>query len=311
MSNTKRYIGVDLGAWYGNKTRIAVLKKMNNKTELVELINETELVKSWNSCNIDEKNKLLVNYLKERVGNRGVIGIDAPFAIPFYLCNTLPEVAETKPSYYLKEGSQKELRNPVLFDNSARFVFNITNQIVLAPAGDKIGKLTARMVKIVERYGCLDILNIVKTPKFDNSNQISTIEVFPTATIFQIAKSKKIIGTYFKTKKKDNKTYTEEFDKNKKLEIQSYKGDNWNGKKNKKGETIAESQKCRMIMLIKQYLVNDMDDLKEKIKTDDDYDAIICALTAYLVDQKDGYEKPEEVGKFTNSFIYIPRIPQK
>ena len=107
-----------------------------------------------------------------------------------------------------------------------------------------------------------------------------------------------------------NNIYTENVDESKRLEVQSYKGDNWKGKKNEKGEAIVKSQKCRMLMLIKPYLVNDMDDLKEKIKTDDDYDAIICALTAYWVDTV-GYEKPEDekdLDKFTNSFIYIPKI---
>ncbi len=314
MLNSRRYIGVDLGAWYGNKTRIAVLKKTENKLELVELINETKLTESWSSCNIDEKNRLLIECLKKQVGNSGVIGIDAPFAIPFYLHNKLPEIAESKPSYNLKEGNQKELKNPVLFDNSARFVFNITNQIVLAPAGDKIGKLTARMVKIVEQYSSSSKLNIVKTPELVENSSSSTIEVYPTATIYQISKSISKVGSYFKTKTikyKNTEIYSEEFDKNKKLDIQSYKGDNWNGKKNKEGEIAVPAQKSRMLDLVKPYIRN-LNKWEKEIKTDDEYDAIICALTAYLVD-KNGYEKPDkkDIDKFTNSFIYIPSFDEK
>lgn len=298
---SRKYIGVDLGAWYGNKTRIAVLQKIEKKLELVELINETKLTESWNSCNIDKKNRLLVECLKKQADNNGIIGIDAPFAIPFYLYNKFPEKAEAKPSYNLKEGNQKELRNPVLFDNSARLVFNITNQIVLAPAGDKIGKLTARMVKIVEQYSSPNELNITRTPELNKSSQISTIEVFPTATIFQMAESQEKLGKYFKTKKDEDKVYTEIFDKSKKLGVQSYKGDNWNGKKKKEKE-----QKSRMLELISPYIEN-LNEWKEEIKTDDEYDAIICALTAYWIDTT-GYEEPEDKNKFTNSFIYIPKI---
>jgi len=340
MSNfgSKKYIGVDLGAWYSKKTKIAVLEleednEKKSKLKLVELISETSLPKnstseSWDKGNIYRKNELLVNYLKDKGNSDALIGIDCPFAIPKYLTNRLslheykkykngkfyfPEnMGKDKNGKKISEEKKQELKdkrellNPVIFDNSARFVYEKTNQIVLAPAGDKIGKMTARMLKIVEIHKRdLNIIQELKTFeqfKRNTQNKITTIEVFPTATIFQIAKSKKIIGIYFKTKMKDKKTYTEEFDKNKKLIVQSYKGDNWNGK------TTVKSQKRRMLNLINPYITN-LKDWESRIKTDDEYDAIICALTTYFVDTN-GYEEPDrnDFAKFTNSFIYIPKI---
>ena len=117
MSNVRRYIGVDLGAWYGNKTRIAVLKKMKNKIELVELINENSLPEnstseSWDKCNIYRKNELLVEYITKEANNNALVGIDCPFAIPYYLRNELSKkdygrYQNTK--QYLPQKHQKDI----------------------------------------------------------------------------------------------------------------------------------------------------------------------------------------------------------
>ncbi len=336
MSNRK-YIGVDLGAWYNdeNKTSIAIGIEQYDKTdqknklfiekiakeytktddqreyvskgqEIIDLLKENNKKvlnhTNWNSLlDCSKKNDYLVSYIIQKANKNALLAIDAPFAIPSQLgyCKNIEKY------YPGKHDTDKKLamQNQYLYDNSARFVYETTDQQVLAPTATLVGALTSRMVHIVDNYS--EILGVCKTPNLQpKEEKISTIEVFPTATLYKMIKmlssvnQEKYLQAY--TSKEVN---ISEFTK-----IISYKGDNWKGKK---GETIAKSQKCRMLMLIKPYLVNDMDDLKEKIKTDDDYDAIICALTAYWVDQKKGYEEPQDKEKFTNSFIYIPIIPQK
>lgn len=63
--------------------------------------------------------------------------------------------------------------------------------------------------------------------------------------------------------------------------VGSYKNDNWNAKK------------TSMLGLIIPYLANCSADIENLIKTDDDYDAVICALTAYFVNK---YRKSRSVG---------------
>ena len=275
LSMSRKYIGVDLGAWYGNKTRIATLeeKEDGGKLHLISIDSEA----------IDEpyeRNKQLVECLKRKANDNAIIGIDAPFAIPYYLYNPIEDGHIIETLYCPNDDSllnnQKELLNQMIYDNSARFVYHRTREKVLAPAGDKIGKMTARMIHMVNKYK--DELNIIKTPHLDiQSKKLSTIEVYPRATLKMLLEG--------------------ETDKDKK-DILSYKGDKW--KEDKKKNMIERLSK----------LINIPEELSNQIITDDDYDAIICALTAYLVSHKDyGYEKPDEenLHKFTNSFIYIPK----
>jgi len=188
-------------------------------------------------------------------------------------------------------------------------VYEKTCQRALAPTATLVGALTSRMVHIVDKYS--KELGICSTPYLEMDKlKISTIEVFPTATLFQIIKSR---GKENKFKTND---YLEPYNNNEKdsgkfTKIKSYKKD----KKDSPGHfTYINNEekidnKKRMLELIKPYLANETKELEEKIQTDDDYDAIICALTAYLVD-KNCYEKPEnkDFDKFTNSFIYIPKL---
>ncbi len=323
MSKGRRYIGVDLGAWYGKKTSIAVLKEEKGTLYISEIIrefSEDNTVKciyhkdeqidgkfifndklqkklddspkkvlntnNWSYLtNPDEKNKKLVDFIIKESGSNAIIGFDAPFGIPYYLFNS-SEPSKYKEELYSPKDKKNneiitgELANQYIFDNSARFVYKHTKLKVLAPAGDKIGKMTARMIHIIKHYG--GSLGILKVPTdISSQNNIrQTIEVYPTATLYLL---------------------------NSNTQLNSYKNDNWNGKKDKNDKITIEAQKKRMLNLIEPYIEN-LDKWEEKIKTDDDYDAIICALTAYWVDQKDGYEKPEDEKKFTNSFIYIPKV---
>lgn len=324
-----KYIGVDLGAWYGGKTSIAILEEINAKPTLTKIIREfseddsiqclyhlenqidgryvfedalnDKLSKSTKkTINTDnwslfmtpeEKNKRLVDYIiKHNTADtdKMIVGIDAPFAIPCHLCSSV-ETENNKELLYNPNDKNGELINQFIYDNSARFTFSVTGEKVLAPAGDKIGKMTARMVHMVQNYK--NELNIIKTPHLDiQSKKISTIEVYPRATLKMLLKGNSAdIDTCI--------------DHPKGKVIPAYKDDNWNSKKAEMLTILTNPQILKNPLEISE-------ELKNKIITDDDYDAIICALTAYLVNHKDyGYEKPkeEDLDKFTNSFIYIPK----
>jgi predicted RNase H-like nuclease len=301
----KKYIGVDLGAWSGTKTRIAVLEYNEGNLKLMTL--EKEPTFSTEKPEIRNK-KLKDCILGASSAANIIIAIDAPFAVPSLL-GCFKGIEECYP-YENPKDKKLSIQNQYLYDNSARFVYERTCQRVLAPTATLVGALTSRMVHIVDNYS--DKLGICKTPHLEpvqsEKNKISTIEVFPTATLYQIIRTLSEVD-----QKKYLQPYTEEERKSKDVskftKIISYKGNHWKGKKNKEGKRLEKSQKYSMLMLIKPYLLNSIDDLKLKIQTDDDYDAIICALTAYFVD-KNGYEKPDKnnLDKFTNSFIYIPKI---
>lgn len=259
----KAYIGIDLGAWYGNKTSIAVLKHINNKLTLITLCNEE---KETRKKPPQIRNDMLVKKIKLYIESNAIVAIDAPFSIPSFLKNS----SVHEKICYEDNTKNREIDNQYIYDNSARFVFKITGEKVLAPAGDKIGKMTARMADIIDRYS--DELGIIKTPElFDQKNTgITTIEVYPRATLKQLSSS---IPPY-KTNKNNFNVY--------------------------KNEMIELLEKLEL-------LTNTKEELYEQIKSDDDYDAVICALTAYLIDQH-SYVKPVETQKFTNSFIFIPNI---
>jgi predicted RNase H-like nuclease len=269
---SKKYIGIDLGAWQSSKTRIAVCEicKIGDNCKLNLLKIEKEPTTKKESFAIrDEK---LIKKLKELSCNNAVIAIDAPFSIPSYL-----KPKNFHEQFYESINSTKgEITNQYMFDNSARFVFEKTNQRVLAPTGDKIGRLTSRMAHIFSNSDWLKFLNPNTNPNYNpKDSQIQTIEVYPRATLKILLKDKDI------------------------EDIPQYKNKNWNNKKEK------------MLKHIEKFIEID-DKQKNDIKSDDDYDAIICAITAYLVDKKDkkGYLKPndKDINKFTNSFIYMPKI---
>lgn len=290
---SKKYIGVDLGAWYSkkNKTSIVVLEYTGKELKIDKITSkesEISCIEQSNNETLKDyeiKNKRLIDcLLKEKGSSKTVIGIDAPFAIPAKLSSSNEEYYDLTH----RSDTLKQHQNPYLFDNSARFVLNTTKQTVLAPCATLVGSLTARMKHIVDEYN--HTLNIIHKPIDLEEYGISTVEVFPTATLYQLIKNKSQSLEY---------AYLERYTKNEEeddfTKLISYKNDKWT------------KNKDRMIALIESYICNLSDKLDE-IKSDDDYDALICALTAYLVSQEDGYLKPnqDDYRKFTNSFIYIP-----
>jgi predicted RNase H-like nuclease len=246
----KIYIGIDLGTWYSNKTRIAVLEYNGKKLEIKDIIKEENKIDPF------EKDKKLITFIDKYKKNK-LIAIDSPFSIPQYLSSVSKDKEELyNPSKTIKG----ELANQYIYDNSARLVYLKTRVKPLAPAGDKIGKITARMNHIIQKYG--KRLNVLKQPIYNKKMQIATIEVYPRATLSLLN------------------------DK-----IPKYKG------------RFFKNEKEKLFKILNNFI----DDNKfNKIETDDDYDAVVCALTGFLIDEY-GFICPDKK-YFKNSFIYMPNL---
>jgi len=311
--STRKYIGVDLGTWYNttNKTSIAVGYENNNKLHIEGIYKEYTKQKSdirtiysddelanilkennkqvlnndnWNNLlSIEKKNQNLAEFLVEQANNNALIGIDAPFGIPMCLLDKNKQEPAYSPQPH--PDFPNELSNPYIFDNSSRFVYEKTNQMALPPAGDKIGRMTSRMIHLIHLSQEKDKeLNITKCPTDLLEDNIHTFEVFPTATLYLYIKYKNAYDYL--------EAFSKEQDKpNEYTKIKSYKNDNWN------------NNRKRMLELLKDEVEID----ESIIESDDDYDAVICALTTYLID-KHGYIEPNNKNLFRDSFIYMPNL---
>jgi predicted nuclease with RNAse H fold len=262
------FVGVDLSSWYNTKTKIAVIEKEGELVYFSEIISEDSLhkgIKKGDFANesiisYDEKNQKLIEQILSY--NPNIVAIDAPFAIPAPLVGSSEEYWEDS------DAITSELKNPYIYDNSARFIYSMTKKKPLAPASDLIGKLTARMVQIQNNNPHLEF---VKNTNL-NRDKLQFIEVYPQAVLNKI---KSYIPPYKKsTKFKDEifKVYNKEL-----MDI------------------LAE--------LISEEFVQTI----PEINNDDEFDALICAVSAYLI-YHNGYMTPSESQKFTNSFIFVPKV---
>lgn len=247
------FAGVDLGGWYGEKTRICFLEQRGKHLAILSIESEAPLT--------EDRNVKLV----QRLGLHEAlvcVGFDAPFAVPAELAG--------KPESFcaLTSQTQRELANPYLYDNSARFVYEKLGLKVMAPAGDSIGKLTARMIHLQHHFQ--ETFHWIRDPYLDRVQTLKPIslETYPKATLQQLLKDK----------------------------VPSYKGENFN------------KHKARLIEALAPYF-DSSEEVDRYCQNDDDFDALLAALSAYLV-MRVGYLKPpqEEIAKFTNSFIYIPDL---
>jgi len=119
MSDTgsKKYIGVDLGAWSGTKTRIAILEYNGGNLKLLKL--EREPTTSTEKSEI--RNEELKDYLLKVSGDdKTIIAIDAPFAVPSPLacCKNMEKYYPTGDSIDKKLAMQ----NQYLYDKGGSYL---------------------------------------------------------------------------------------------------------------------------------------------------------------------------------------------
>jgi predicted RNase H-like nuclease len=262
------FVGVDLSSWYNGKTYIAVIEQAGELLYFSEIVSEISLHE-----NITEKefaDESIISHVdKNRVLMDKILSYN-PNVIAIDAPFALPSaLINQKESYWEdSENITSELSNPYIYDNSARFIYSLTKKKPLAPASDFIGKLTARMIEIQSSNHDLDF---VKTATFDKTKQ-QIIEVYPSGVM-------QMLSTH----------------------IPPYK------KKTKFKDEIFKVYNNELMNIISELLSEEFVQTIPEINNDDEFDALICAISGYLIYQN-GFIKPNEYKKFTNSFIFMPKI---
>jgi len=154
----QRFLGVDLGGCRSQTTAV-VEASFCLKTYACTLHHTAMLpaTSTHHACN-----EQLMQTLSGTAAEH--IGIDAPFTLPNALLN--------KPMNELERTSTLELDNPYLYRYTDYFIYKFFQLKPMPPAGDRIGRLSARMVELFSnlRY---------EPPTLYTPNKKQLYEVYP------------------------------------------------------------------------------------------------------------------------------------
>ena len=129
-------LGIDLGGCMSGNSAYALITWTGKKAEIIELIKEPKH-KNHQTC---------LTFLKELLSNYrfDAIAIDAPFSLP----RALIEPTFKAPPRELKG----EISNPYLFRYTDYWLYQTYGLRPMPPAGDRIGRLTARMIEMLQYF---------------------------------------------------------------------------------------------------------------------------------------------------------------
>ncbi len=129
-------LGIDLGGCMSGNSAYAVIEWTEKQARVVELFKEPKH-KDHLSCSA---------FLKEVLSMHSydAIAVDAPFSLP----KTLIETDFNPP---LRE-SKGEISNPYLFRYTDYWLHKHYGLRPMPPAGDRIGRLTARMIELLQDF---------------------------------------------------------------------------------------------------------------------------------------------------------------
>ena len=132
---TQRILGIDLGGCMGGTSAYVFLEADGDGVRLVDAFKEPRH-RDHESC---------LEFLADACGRHDVeaIAIDAPLGIPLALKD--PEAPQLP-----REGSG-EILNPYLYRYTDYWIFRRFGLRPMPPAGDRIGRLTARAVALLHR----------------------------------------------------------------------------------------------------------------------------------------------------------------
>jgi len=136
MQRVYKTLGIDLGGCMGGNSAYVYAQVTGSKIEVIETFKEPKH-KDHLACQ-----KYIIDLL-ERL-EVDAIAIDAPLSLPRPLLN--PE-AVTVP----REGTG-EIINPYLFRYTDYYIFKTFGLRPMPPAGDRIGRLTARAVALLHHF---------------------------------------------------------------------------------------------------------------------------------------------------------------
>ncbi len=151
---TTRTLGIDLGGCMSGNSAYAFIEWNETRPKIITLFKEPKH-KDPASC---------ATFLKEQLQAHRVdaIAVDAPFSIPKKLIDPgfIPANRE----------AQGEISNPYLFRYTDYWLYRHYGLRVMPPAGDRIGRLTARMIELLNHYeynGKTIILKQQQTPIYE------------------------------------------------------------------------------------------------------------------------------------------------
>lgn len=130
----KRYLGIDLGGCMSGTTAYCLIEGDGQNFKLLEISKEPKH-KDHHSCHDFLVQKLLSSKAEK-------IGIDAPLSLPRKLYDP-----DFKPKRREAEG---EIANPYLFRFTDYYLFKTFGLRPMPPAGDRIGRLTARAMQLLQ-----------------------------------------------------------------------------------------------------------------------------------------------------------------
>jgi len=166
------FSGVDLSGWLGGTTSVAIIESTpNTPLQIKALFQESSLHPQWKTLSNDYKDKLLIEAILDH--SPKMIAFDAPFSVPAPLCNM-------QEPYYEIQSTGRELHNPYIYDNSARFLYELTGLKVMPPAADRIGRITARMIALQHRFS--HVIHFQKSPPLTHE-YCGAFECYPKAIL--------------------------------------------------------------------------------------------------------------------------------
>lgn len=130
----KRYLGIDLGGCMSATSAYCLIEGDGDSFKILEIFKEPKH-KDYLSCHAFLVDKLL-NAKADK------IGIDAPLSLPrkLYDSEFTPEMREAR----------GEIANPYLFRFTDYYLFKTFGLRPMPPAGDRIGRLTARAIQMLQ-----------------------------------------------------------------------------------------------------------------------------------------------------------------
>ena len=189
MQTEKRLLGIDLGGCMSGNSAYLYAKVDSNGMEIIEAFKEPKH-RDHESC---------LKFLVDACGKHRVdaIAIDAPLSIPKPLHDPFSQILP-------REGSG-EIINPYLYRYTDYYLYKTFGLRPMPPAGDRIGRLTARAVALLHK---LDY----RFPNITlNGRQIPIYEVYPKqiAAYLEFGDYKKSPDTLFRHLNTSLKSYDE------------------------------------------------------------------------------------------------------
>ncbi len=133
---TRMTLGIDLGGCMSGNSAYALIEWTGKKAKIIKLFKEPKH-KDHHSC---------TKFLKETLSRHkyDAIAVDAPFSLPKALLQ-----ADFQSPHREAKG---EIANPYLFRYTDYWLYKTYGLRPMPPAGDRIGRLTARMIEVLQTF---------------------------------------------------------------------------------------------------------------------------------------------------------------